>query len=140
MANHTSSSRLPERNPATRKTIIRQEFWQIILPISVTGLIVLMVAILICLAPPGTASAWADVSLVLLLIPVMVVALLILGLSAALVYGVVRLTEVIPPFARRAQAFAFNLERRIHSLSHNLVEPIIKVSSFKAGLQIFRRK
>lgn len=140
MANRTSSSRLPERNPATQKSYMRQSFWQIILPISLGGLIVLAIAVLVCLAEPGTASAWADISLVFLLIPVMVVALLFLGLFSALVYGVFRLIEVIPPYARLAQAFAFKMERRIHALTHGLVEPIIKVSSLKAGLQALRRK
>ena len=82
---------------------------QIILPIVLVSIAGLGLAIYLGFAAAGNnpgVSLWADISMIWLIIPVMVLALIILALMLALVYGLNRLLKVSPHYTGLAQAYA----------------------------------
>ncbi len=74
----------------------RQSFWQILLPILLSFLVMLAgLAFLIVIAkggdPIGKLSTWADTSLIWLLLPVMALGLAAVLLLGTMIYGLARL-------------------------------------------------
>lgn len=131
--------RLPERNPETQKAHSRQVLWQITLPIAIGVIVALVFAVLATMAGPAEASLWADISLIFILIPLMVVSLMFIALFAAMGYGVYRLLQILPGYARRGQDLALKLEQRVRTGSDLAVEPILRVHSWRASIRALRR-
>ena len=139
MSNFQSSS-LPERNPATHQSHRRQVFWQITAPFVVGILIILTLAVLSALSGDASISRWADISLIWLIIPSMLAALVILVLLAGVTYGVIWLIGTIPRYSRQAQDILVTIESKVKQVSDAVVEPVLRVESFKASLHaLFRR-
>jgi hypothetical protein len=140
MMNEILPPKLPERNPETHKAHSRQVLWQVTVPLAIGVILALVFAVLATMAGPAEASLWADISLIFILIPLMVVALLFIALFAAMGYGVYRLLQILPLYARRAQVFVFKLGQRVRTGSDLAVEPILRIHSFRAGVRALRRK
>ncbi len=110
---------------------------QILLPIILAALIGLgFAALAIYGAVGGQAgvSLWADISLIWLIIPMMFLALVILALLVALVYGLAKLLGVAPRYTGLAQHYALWLNAEIVLLTEKIVQPVL---SLKAWLGIF---
>jgi hypothetical protein len=140
MQNDRQPSPLPERNPVTHKVHGRQVLWQITLPLVVGVVVVLVLAVLAGMAGEAEASLWADISVIFLLIPTMLVALLFLLLFAGLIYILLRALKIIPNYARIVQNFIYKVERRVRSGANKAAEPIFRYHSFVAAVRtLFRR-
>ena len=107
---------LPERNPATHAVHRREVFWQITFPLIIVLTIVLGLTggvIYAGVIGLGEVSRWADVSLIWLLLPALVVALLMLLMLVGMVMLVAKLLGVLPGYARLVQDFVNLLRRKI---------------------------
>jgi hypothetical protein len=83
------------RENITRKT--RRHIWlQIYLPLILGAIILAGLGIWVVLAGFGTASVWADVGLVLIIIPTFVIGLLIFAALLGITYGLFRLIGILP--------------------------------------------
>jgi hypothetical protein len=133
-------SQISNRNPITKKAHARQRLWQITLPLVVGVIVVIALLVLASLAGTAQASRWADISLIFLLIPVMVISLIFLVLGAGLVYALVRVLQVIPAFAFRVQNLFTLIEDRVRTGANLAAEPIIRVSSWLAAIRTLRRE
>jgi hypothetical protein len=134
---------LPERNPITHAAHRREVFWQITFPLILTLLILLGLAAFVVYASfqgAGSVSRWADISLIWLLLPALVVTLVVLLIFSGLVYLVSKLLGVFPGYARLAQNFFYLVQVRTKSIADKIVEPILKLRSFKAGADVLRKK
>ncbi len=134
------SSQFTQRNPVTQRSHTRQKAWQITLPLLLGVIVALVFAILAGLAQAGDASRWADIALIFLLIPVMVVTLLFLAFFAALVYLMLRLLRIVPPFALKVQDVFAQIEQRVRIGANLTVEPFLRVQSWLAALRVLRRE
>ncbi len=132
---------LLERNPVTHARHRREVLWQVTVP-AVAGLVIVvaMATLAIVLGTSQEVSQWADTSLILLILPTMIFALIILILLAAFIFGVVRLIQVLPPYARRVQDFFVMLGVQIGQLDDKIVEPILRAQAFSASTKAFRRQ
>lgn len=140
MQNNRQPASLPERNLVTQKAHGRQVLWQITLPLVLGVVIVLVLAVLTARASEADASLWADISVIFLLIPSMVVALLFLFLVAGLIFALFRLLQLLPRYAFIAQNFVYKVENRARSGADLAVEPILRYQSFVAAMRtLFRR-
>jgi len=140
MQNNRQPSPLPGRNPLTHKAHGRQVLWQITLPIALGMVVVLVLAVLAGMASEANASLWADISVIFLLIPTMLVALLFLLLFAGLIYALVRILQILPRYALIAQNFVYKVEGRARSGANLAAEPILRYHSFVAVVRtLFRR-
>ena len=128
------------RNPVTQRAHSRQKLWQITFPLLLGVILALVFAVLAGLAQSESASRWADISLIFLLIPVMVVLILFLAILAALVYLMIRVLRFVPPVALKVQNIFAQVEQRIRTGSDLAVEPILRVQSWLASLRALRRE
>jgi hypothetical protein len=130
---------MPERNPLTQREHAREVLWQITIPLVIGVVIVLALAVLsVVMLDEAEASLWADISLIFLLIPLMLVSLLLMALLSGVIYMLLRLLKVIPPYARKVQDFAYRIEQRARSGANAAAEPILRVNSVVAGYQALR--
>jgi predicted membrane protein len=140
MSDVVNTPRPSVRNPVTQRAHSRQVLWQITLPFSLVVLLAVFLAVLASLSQPETASRFADISLIFLIIPTMIVAFIFLAIFAASAYGVFRLLKIIPPFARSVQDFFVRIEERVRSIADASVEPVLRVRGFSAGLRALWRR
>jgi hypothetical protein len=109
-------------------------------PIFAGLVLVVFFAVLAGLAGPAETSRWADISLIFLLIPVMVVSLLFLAIFAGSIYALMRILRIVPPFALRVQNLFSKIEQRVRRGANIAVEPILRIESWLAALRALRRE
>lgn len=135
---------LPQsRNPLTQREHHREVLWQITLPMAVGVLLVLAAAtgvIWAGVANTGDVSKWADVSLIWLIIPLMLAALLFLGLLAGLVYVLALGLRRVPFFMYRVQVFFKQVSLQVRKVSNRAVEPVMRVQSLTAAWKALWRR
>lgn len=133
---------LPERNPVTHAKHRREVLLQITVPLVIGGLLILLAVIGVIWTAAGageSVSRWADISLMWLITPTLVFALLGVLVFSALVYLVTRLLMVLPGYARLAQDWFTMVSARVHKLCDQAAEPFLKAHSASAGARQARR-
>lgn len=134
---------LPERNPRTHAAHRRDVLYQITLPFLIMLLVlILLMAAVIWSSVQGSAeiSRWADVSLIWLVAPNLIIAFLQLILLAAATYGVIRLIEALPPYFRIAQDFMLLVKARTRQAANKVTEPLLKAEETVAYLKAWRNQ
>ncbi len=113
-----------------KKTSRGSEFWQIIFP-GLVGLILvgLLCAWIVVAVSPGNISRFAEVSTVLLVIPVLFFSLFSLILLGLLIYLVQRIIRVIPPFTTRVVEFLEKIQEAVRKISEVIVKPVFQPTS-----------
>jgi hypothetical protein len=118
------------------------EFWQIFFP-ALAGLILigLLCAWVVVSASPGMVSQLAEISTLLLVIPIILVSSLAFFLFGGLIYLVQRLIQVIPPLTKRAQEFLQKIQAGVSRMSELIIKPVIQPSAIWTGIRnIFSRQ
>lgn len=124
-----------QRNISPYRLHKKQVFWQIILPLSIGIPILLTLVILALISRSESTSHWADVSLIFLSIPLMLLGLLISVLIVSLIIGVYRLMQFIPTYAHLVQKYAFLVGSRVLQACNISVEPILFVRGTTAAIR-----
>src|SRR5512137_1845356 len=97
-----TKSNLPERNPETYAQHKKEVFWQIMFPMLI-GILILfgMLAIIFYSVRAGVSdlSRYADVSLIWLIIPSLLVALIFLIFLAAIIYLFTVVLRILPRYS-----------------------------------------
>ena len=120
----------------------QQRFWQILTPIILGGLFTLAAAVLMVLSLTGTVSGinlsqTADTSLIWLILPVMVFGIFFTLLLFGLIYGMVRLLNILPQYTFLVQQYAALIEAKIKLWARKGMEPIISIKSISAVVGAF---
>ncbi len=125
------------RNPQVHAKHRREVFWQITIPL-LLGILLLLAAlagvILSAMQASGEVSQWADVSLVWLILPSLLIALIILIILVAIIYGLVILYQKIPHVASLIQFYFQLVQGKISQLTDLSARPFIQLRSFWAAL------
>ena len=79
-------------------------------------------------------SLWGDIALIWLIIPMMFLALVILGLVGGMVYGLAKLLGITPRYTGLAQHYALWLNAEIVLWTNKIIQPVL---SLKTWLGIF---
>jgi hypothetical protein len=132
-------STLPERNPVTHKAHRREVLWQVTVPLIIGVLVLLALAVLSAMGGTDQVSRWGDVSLIWLILPSLLVALIFLVITAGLAFGVIWLVRVLPGYARQLQALFETVTVKVKQISDLMVEPFLRIQSFIAGVQTLMR-
>ncbi len=106
---------------------------QIILPMILVTIIGLSVVILSCFAITGEASdlsLWADISMIWLIIPMMILFLLLIGLMAGLVYGTGKLLKVTPRYTGIAQEYVLWFYAEVAIYTQKIIKPILSIKTW----------
>jgi hypothetical protein len=132
----------PERNPTTKKAHQREVAWQIVVPLILGLIIILGLAawVVIMAVQGGNVSQPADTSLIFLLIPAMLMALIPLVIFIGLAYGVILLNYKLPQYFFQAQTAMQKVRDGVQAGADKLAEPVIRVNSIAAALGAIRRK
>lgn len=135
MASQTPTH-LSARNPLTHARHRKEVFWQIILPFILFFLLIVILTggvIWAGFSASEKVSRWADISLIWLLILPIGFSLLVLGLTLVSVIGVARVLKALPGAMNVVQVFFTRIDTKVETFSDQLVEPIMKLQSLRAG-------
>ena len=126
----------PVETPSMRRHR-RQRTWQILVPfLLMTGLIV-AAAILVAAGGESQARLWADISIIWLLSPLLVLALLVTVLLGLLIYGLAQLARVTPHYTVRAQHLAARVQSAVQQSVDWVVKPFIWIQQAIATVESF---
>lgn len=142
MGDLESLKRLPLDDPrALRRHTSRRRVWtQIYLPLAVGLAVVVILAVLMISTGTGDASVWADVSLVLLAMPVFLVSFLFLIAASAMLFGVFRLRGVLPRAFRIAGAYVARFGNSARGLADRSVRPILFLEGASSAMELLGGK
>ena len=117
----------------TRRTFVLQ----VILPLLAGTLILAAAIMLLWQGGGGTVSAWADTSLIFLMVPWLCVGLLPIALIAALWYGVFKLSTWLPAPLRKLRSYIDQAGRYLRRGTDLAVKPIFAVKGGWAVVTTF---
>jgi len=126
-------------NPVTRSKHRREVFWQITLPSTIVIFILVVLAWLFWNAQPGVQSKWADISVIMLIIPMLLVALITVVIQAASIYGLVRLIQMLPVYSFRGFNLLIMIGWKADRIEDRIVRPFLEVRAIKASVQTLGR-
>ena len=113
--------------------------WQVFLPVAVGAVLVLLLMVLTIGGTNYWVSKGADVALIWLISPQLVVALIVLAINVAFVYGLVRLLQVLPGYSRLILNYFLAAGVYVSKFSNKSVEPVLRMRSLSASVRQFGR-
>lgn len=123
-----------DRNPETYQKHKKEVLWQITIPLVIGVLVILMMAAGSVL-PAVDQSRMADISLIWIILPNMVIALLMILMLAGMVFGLMKLTGIVPFYARKVQIFFNRVNSQTQKIDDRIVEPILKGKTSSASFR-----
>ncbi len=129
--------RTTSRNPQTSAEHKKQVLLQILMPLGISILVLLALAVSASLGSLGETLRWANVSIIYMTTLVIFTSLVWLALAALGIYLVMRLRHATPRLMYRIQTFAHLLSLRTRILADGIVKPVMAVGSFSAGWKAF---
>ena len=102
----------------------RQLAWQILVPFLVVTALLLVVAVLVATGATNT-RAWADVSTIWLIAPILVFALFFVAVLGFLIYGFARLLQVTPRYTGKTQDFFAMLSAWARMIADGVTKPFV---------------
>jgi hypothetical protein len=121
----------PERESYVkhRRDVNRQIIFPIIL-VSVVGIGLAIFSGFAASAQNPGVSLWADISMIWLIIPMMALALVIMALMIALVYGLNRLLKISPHYTGLAQSYALWFSAQVVIWTDKLMDPVMSIKTW----------
>lgn len=132
METHTPTQTTVFHKTASYQRHQRQSFWQIIVPVGFGTLLILAILALVIhkevsADAGGLVSQWADISLIWLILPALLFALLLILILVGMIYLLARLLKIVPGFTFKVQYFIGHVPDYVESFADKLVAPIIAV-------------
>lgn len=137
-----SSEHSTPPSPSFRKHQ-KQVIWQILVPVIAAAVVFLALGLLMVLTPSLSTSRtghWAAISLIWLISPLIILALLFLLLNIGLIYLTNKLLRVLPPYLRVGQVYSQVMVLRVKAFCDRLARPFIRWGGWTAGFQTLRSK
>lgn len=132
----------PERNPLTHRKHRMETFWQVYFPLIMGSILVVGLAAwtVITATSGGGVRKTADISLVFLIVPAMVMALIPLAIFIGMAYAVIWLNKNTPYFMKKAQDTMIQVRDGVMKGSDKFAEPVIRFKSRIASLDALKPK
>ena len=119
----------------------RDFIWQILVPMIVVLILVVIASVFTAMRPPGTASLWADISTIWLLIPLLIFALITLVILGGIIYGMAKLLSITPVYTQKLYVLIRLLTKKIEDMADASAKPIFFVEELSASIKsIFGQK
>lgn len=122
----------------------RQTFWQVLFPVILLSLVIIAVIVFLIITTGGAGNdvdtRWANISLIWLIIPTMVMSMIPLALAAAFVFLLAKLLSVAPNYLEKAQNFMAQVEVESRKYADKVAKPVISVKGGFAGVREFFRE
>ena len=111
-------------------------FWQIIFPTLIGTLLLLLVGIWVILyTNPGNISRFAEISTVLLVIPVLFSSLMVMLLLGALIVLVIKIIQGLPTITGWILDKLERVQKGVRAVSENAAVPVIRPAALLAGIR-----
>jgi hypothetical protein len=124
---------IPEEDFSSQEK--RDDWLWIYIPILIALLLLAVGCIVIVRLGIGTPSAWADTSLIFLILPVMLLGLIPLVLFCVLIFGAYRLSAILPEGFLRAKIALGKVEDATKQVGDTSTRPFLVTQSFWAAIQ-----
>jgi hypothetical protein len=121
----------------------RQTVWQIWAPLWVFILIILGMAAGVIFSAAGASpevGRWASMSLIMLITPTLLVALIFLVVAAGLVYLMARALHALPVYTQLGQAYAHLFSVMVRVWADRAASPVITIRGVWAGWETLLRR
>ena len=129
----TFNDLIPE--DVSQPTEKRDDWVWIYLPMLIAVLVLAGISFLVVRAGFGSMSAWADASLSLMLLPVIILGLVPLILIGLMIYGVIKLIALLPEWFQSIRRVFRQAENDAQRTGDIAVRPMIVMKSSWAALQ-----
>jgi hypothetical protein len=106
---------------------------QILLPVILVAILGVGLAALSIYAATGNSpgvSLWADIAAIWIIIPMMLLMLVILALTAGLAYGLMRLLKIAPRYTGIAQEYVLWFNAQVSLWADKIVKPVLVIKSW----------
>lgn len=113
----------------------RQVAWQIIIPFVLMAAAIIAAAVLVSFGEATPTALWRDVSLIWLLIPMLVLALILMILLGFLIYGLMRLKKAAPRATARAQELTLIGAQGVRKFADGAAKPFIWLDEVGAAIR-----
>ena len=109
----------------TKRAHRRQFAWQILVPVLVLTALFLAVAVLVASGTGSGSRTWADVSMIWLIAPMLIFALVSIIVLGFLIYAISKLHQITPLYTSKIQGFFGLLSGKTHSFADRTARPFI---------------
>ncbi len=113
----------------------RQVAWQILVPFLLVTLILLAAGVWLVTGATAQTRAWADVSIIWIIIPILLLSLAALALLILLIVGMAKLMRATPRFTSRAQQVAGQIAARTRQAADGAVRPFVWIEQAGAAIK-----
>ncbi len=127
------------KNLETHQKHRKEVIWQIFLPLAV-GVLLILILMAVSVSSAVNQSRLADISLMWIILPNLFVALFVIVLLVGMIYGIIKLTSVLPYYLYKVQVFFNQIKAQIQKMDDRMVEPVIKGKSVSASLKKLARQ
>jgi hypothetical protein len=126
----------PLPDPKHRK----QTFWQIWVPLCLSILVVLFLAVLAAVSAENPAvTEISQLSTVYLVTPVLIIGFVVFVLLGAVIYGLSKLLNILPVYTRMVQGFFLQMAGFVRMWSDKSVQPVLAIRTWWAGFEAARK-
>ena len=118
----------------------KQRTTQIILPMVISGVVLIGMIVLISLATfksNGDVSRWAAISTIWIVIPILLVGLVVLTILIGLIYLMARALGALPHYTGIAQDYVYIAQNYIIRGADMVVKPMIALEGFIENVKAF---
>jgi len=112
-------------NHLTLRAHKRQFAWQILVPFLVMAGLFIAGAVLVVTGGASRTGNWADISMIWLLAPALFIALVILAIAITIIYGMAKLTQILPSYTGKARNIFTQLSTGSRKVADGTVRPFI---------------
>ena len=110
----------------------RQLTWQILVPFLIVAARILVMAVLVASGTGDTNRPWADVSIIWMIAPMLLVALVFVTVLSLLIYAIARLLKVTPKYTAKAQSFVAQASAGARKVADGATKPVFWVQQARA--------
>jgi hypothetical protein len=131
---------LPPPDPLIHASHRRQILWQVWFPLGLGAAIILAVAVLVCISAASgnpELTRWSNISLLSLILPAALSGVLLLSMLVLVIYVMIRLRPLVPPYAHLARAYGEYLSVMARYWADRIVKPVLGLHSLAAGWRAF---
>jgi hypothetical protein len=133
------SFELPEPNPVTEARHRHEVIWQVFLPVAIGAVLVMLLMLLTISGSNYWVSKGADVALIWLISPQLVVSVIVIVINAAFIYGLFRLMQVLPGYSRLILNYFLAAGVYVSQFSNKVVSPILRTRTISASMRQLAR-
>jgi len=128
---------LKSTDSPTVRTHKRQLVWQILVPFLVLTALIVAGSVLVVTGAASRTRVWADISIIWLIAPLLIFALLFAGLLGVLIYLIAKLTRVTPVYTAKGQYFAALAAAGTRKVADGIAQPVLWVHQAAAAIKSF---